>query len=91
MSLSDGGPGFWQRVRAVGHFPASCPLCGADLQQWRVAQGTPDGDDPAWTPTPTSQEPEMTEEKTRNALFDWIVDGTAVATFFVVGVLGAPS
>jgi hypothetical protein len=48
--LSDGGPGFWHRVRTVGRFPASCPLCGADLPQWRVCQRSPDGADPSCVP-----------------------------------------
>ena len=51
--LCDGGPLFWQRVRAIGRFPATCPLCGADLPQWRVCQRSPDGDDPSPMPATT--------------------------------------
>ena len=51
--LCDGGPEFWQHVRAVGRFPATCPLCGADLPQWRVCQRSPAGDDPSSMPATT--------------------------------------
>jgi hypothetical protein len=35
--LVDGLPQFWEWVTRNGHFPTSCPLCGADLPQWRPA------------------------------------------------------
>jgi hypothetical protein len=44
--LCDDGPEFWQHVRSVGRFPAGCPLCGADLPQWRVCQEARGGGDP---------------------------------------------
>jgi hypothetical protein len=44
--LCDEGPEFWHHVRAVGRFPAGCPLCGADLPQWRVRQTSPPANDP---------------------------------------------
>ena len=53
VRLCDGGPEFWQRVRAIGRFPATCPLCGADLPQWRVCQSSPSGDDPSSMPATT--------------------------------------
>lgn len=31
----DGSEDLWGFVRAVGHFPLSCVLCGSDLPQWR--------------------------------------------------------
>ena len=34
--FTDGDAGFWATVHACGRFPALCPLCGADLPQWRV-------------------------------------------------------
>ena len=45
VRLCDDGPDFWAHVRHAGRFPAGCPLCGADLPQWRVCQiaaGRPD-------------------------------------------------
>lgn len=33
--LVDGVASFWAFVRRNGHFPTSCPLCGADLPQWQ--------------------------------------------------------
>jgi len=35
---SDGTPQFWLHVRRAGRFPATCPLCGAHVAQWRVCQ-----------------------------------------------------
>src|SRR4051812_4738120 len=52
VRLTDSGPEFWQQVHAIGRFPASCPLCGADLPQWRVRQTSPQADDPTSMPTP---------------------------------------
>ena len=46
IRLSDDGPDFWDHVREAGRFPAACPLCGADLPQWRVCQTSPTADDP---------------------------------------------
>jgi hypothetical protein len=53
--LSDGGPEFWEHVRAVGRFPAGCPLCGADLPQWRVCQIPPAESDPTSMPPARSR------------------------------------
>lgn len=36
--FADATPGFWERVRSAGRFPAMCPLCGGDLPQWRVTR-----------------------------------------------------
>ena len=47
VRLSDGTPEFWEHVRGLGRFPASCPLCGADLPHWRVRQTPGAGADPA--------------------------------------------
>jgi hypothetical protein len=55
VRLSDEGPEFWQHVRAVGRFPAGCPLCGADLPQWRVCQTPPAADDPTSMPAPATR------------------------------------
>ena len=44
--LCDDGPDFWEHVRQVGRFPAGCPLCGADLPQWRVCQTSAGKADP---------------------------------------------
>ena len=48
--LCDDGPEFWGHVREVGRFPAGCPLCGADLPQWRVRQTSPGKGDPGVIP-----------------------------------------
>src|SRR4051812_36897135 len=50
IRMSDEGPAFWEHVRAVGRFPAGCPLCGADLPQWHVCQMTPGAGDPTGNP-----------------------------------------
>jgi hypothetical protein len=46
VRLYDDGPDFWDHVREAGRFPAACPLCGADLPQWRVCQTSRAVDDP---------------------------------------------
>ena len=53
--LCDDGPEFWGHVRAVGRFPAGCPLCGADLPQWRVRQTSAPADDPSLMPATRSR------------------------------------
>ena len=53
--LCDDGPEFWEHVRAVGRFPAGCPLCGADLPQWRVRQTSPGASDPGLMPATRSR------------------------------------
>jgi|1186.fasta_scaffold06655_5 hypothetical protein len=53
--LCDDGPEFWGHVRAVGRFPAACPLCGADLPQWRVRQTSAPADDPSLMPATRSR------------------------------------
>src|SRR4051794_23573248 len=53
--LCDDGPEFWGHVRAVGRFPAGCPLCGADLPQWRVCQIAPGTSDQGSMATTTSR------------------------------------
>jgi hypothetical protein len=53
--LCDDGPEFWQHVRAVGRFPAGCPLCGADLPQWRVRQTAAPATDPDVMTAPRSR------------------------------------
>ncbi len=35
--LSERHEDFWNHVRQWGHFPMSCPLCGADIPQWTSA------------------------------------------------------
>ena len=54
VHLCDAGGAFWLRVRCAGRFPAACPLCGADLPQWRVRQAAARDDErsplPAATP-----------------------------------------
>src|SRR5687768_11429356 len=50
VRLSDDTPEFWEHVRQLGRFPASCPLCGADLPQWRVRQTSPVTADPTSMP-----------------------------------------
>src|SRR4051794_5084321 len=46
IRLSADGPDFWDHVREAGRFPAACPLCGADLPQWRGGQTSRAVDDP---------------------------------------------
>ena len=29
---------FWETVRGMGHFPLTCPLCGAPMPQWTVTR-----------------------------------------------------
>ena len=53
VRLCDGGREFWRQVRMVGRFPCGCPLCGADLPQWRVCQRSADGDDLSSMPVTT--------------------------------------
>jgi hypothetical protein len=55
VRLSDDGPQFWEHVRAVGRFPAACPLCGADLPQWRVRQTSLGEADPGVMPSTRSR------------------------------------
>ena len=55
VRLCDAGADFWQRVRRAGRFPAACPLCGADLPQWRVRQGHAPGDDRSARPAATQR------------------------------------
>jgi len=55
VRLCDAGGDFWQRVRRAGRFPAACPLCGADLPQWRVRQGHAPGDDRSPRPAATQR------------------------------------
>jgi hypothetical protein len=55
VRLSDDGPEFWEHVRAVGRFPAGCPLCGADLPQWRVRQTSAGKADPGVMPSTRSR------------------------------------
>jgi hypothetical protein len=45
--FADEEPGFWEGVRTSGRFPAMCPLCGADLPQWRVKDAA--GSEHRWT------------------------------------------
>jgi hypothetical protein len=55
VRLCDDGPQFWEHVRAVGRFPAGCPLCGADLPQWRVRQRSLGQADPGVMPSTRSR------------------------------------
>jgi hypothetical protein len=57
VRLRDGGPEFWQQVRMIGRFPSGCPLCGADLPQWRVRQIAPGRDDPSSMPVTARRRP----------------------------------
>src|SRR3954452_6400919 len=57
VRLCDDGPEFWRHVRAVGRFPAGCPLCGADLPQWRVCQTAPGKSDPGVIPARSRRTP----------------------------------
>jgi hypothetical protein len=36
VTWRDDGPGFWQRVRGAGAFPAFCPACGQSLPEWTL-------------------------------------------------------
>ena len=47
VRMRDNGREFWAHVRELGRFPAACPLCGADMPQWRVRQKHDPPSDPA--------------------------------------------
>jgi len=53
--LCDDGPEFWDHVRSSGRFPGMCPLCGADLPQWRVCQTAGEAPDPISVPATRSR------------------------------------
>ena len=55
VRLCDDGPEFWEHVRGAGRFPACCPLCGADLPQWRVRQTSAGKRDPGVMPSSRSR------------------------------------
>ena len=55
VRLCDEGPEFWDHVREVGRFPVSCPLCGADLPQWRVRQTSAATSDQSLMPQPSAR------------------------------------
>jgi hypothetical protein len=53
VQLCEDGPQFWAYVRHIGRFPSGCPVCGADLPQWRLRQDPPGDDDPSSMPEAT--------------------------------------
>lgn len=56
VHLCDASGGFWQQVRRAGRFPAACPLCGAEMPQWRVHRGTAPGEDHSRLPAATQRQ-----------------------------------